>query len=62
MKLQEYRKKAGLSQSQLAEKSGVKLRTIQHYECGDSDINRAAGDTLRALANALRCKMEDLLE
>ncbi len=62
IKLQELRKQARLSQSQLAEKSGVKLRTIQHYECGDSDINRAAGETLMALANAIGCKMEDLLE
>ena len=31
-KLKQYRQRAGLSQSQLAEESGVPLRTIQQYE------------------------------
>ena len=60
--LKEYRAKAGLSQSQLAEASGVNVRMIQYYEQGVKDINKASGETLYKLSRALGCKMEDLLE
>ncbi|MDD4291055.1 MAG: helix-turn-helix transcriptional regulator [Clostridia bacterium] len=50
-----------LSQTQLAEISGVKLRSIQCYEQGDTDIAKAQGETLHALATALDCSIEDLL-
>lgn len=61
-KLQQKRKEAGLSQSQLAAKSGVPLRTLQHWENGDRDIRKAAVMTVMALAEALGCRMEDLLD
>ena len=38
MKLQEVRRQAGLSQSELAKLSGVKLRTIQEYENGRQNV------------------------
>lgn len=62
MTLKEIRNKAGLSQSQLAEKSGVNLRTIQKYEIGERSIIKASGETIQSLAEALGCKMEDLME
>lgn len=38
--LKKYRERAGLSQAQLAEASGVNIRMIQHYEQGDKDIKK----------------------
>lgn len=61
-KLQDARKKEGLSQSKLAEASGVCVRMIQHYEQGVKDINQAAGITLYKLAKVLNISVEDLLE
>lgn len=52
----------GLSQAKLAEKSGVDVRMIQHYEQGVKDLNRAQAITVYRLAQALDCKVEDLLE
>ena len=61
-KLQELRKNIGYSQRELAEKSGVNLRTLQQYELKAKDINKAATTTLLSLAKTLGCKIEDLLE
>lgn len=60
--LQILRKKAGLSQKQLAEFSGVPLRTIQQYEQRRKNINKAQGEYLIMLSKALYCKSEDLIE
>lgn len=62
MKLQEIRKSAGMSQSQLAEASGVNVRLIQDYEQGHKNINAAKAITLYKLSKALNCEMEDLIE
>ena len=43
-------------------KVGVNLRTLQQYEIRAKDINKAAGAALLALAKALGCRVEDLLE
>lgn len=61
-KLQSQRKKCGYSQSELAEKSGVNLRTLQQYELGTKDIGKASVQAIVSLANVLGCKVEDLLE
>lgn len=61
-RLQTQRKKCGYSQRELAEKSGVNIRTLQQYEMRAKDINKAAVTTLIGLAKALSCKVEDLLE
>lgn len=60
--LKEMREKAALSQSQLAESSGSSVRMIQYYEQGVRDINKSQGITLYRIAQALNCKIEDLLE
>ena len=52
----------GCSQRELAEMSGVSLRSIQMYEQRNKDINKAQSDSLYRLAKALGCTMEDLLE
>ena len=61
-KLQTVRKASGMSQRELSEKSGISLRSIQQYEQKAKDINKAAVDSILALANALGCKVEDLIE
>lgn len=61
-RLQTRRKQAGLTQSSLSEKAQVNLRTLQQYEMRGKDINKAAGETLRRLAQVLYCRIEDLLE
>ena len=60
--LQEYRKKRNISQRQLAEQTGVNLRTLQDYEQGRKNINLAAAITVQKLAEALDCASWELLE
>lgn len=61
-KLQTQRKKCGYSQKELAEKSGVNLRTLQQYELGTKEISKASVQTVAALANVLGCRIEDLID
>lgn len=61
-KLKTIRESKGLSQSQLDKASGINKRVIQSYEQGLRDINKAQAITLYNIANALECKIEDLLE
>lgn len=61
-KLQQQRKKCSYSQRELAEKSGVNLRTLQQYELKTKDINKASVQSIMALANVLGCRVEDLIE
>lgn len=61
-KLKKVREAAGLSQSKLAEASGVNVRMIQHYEQGTKDINVAAALTVYKLTKALNCSIESILE
>lgn len=61
-KLKEARERAGLTQKELSERSGVNLRTVQNYEQGYKDINKAQGLSLYKLAKALNVTMEDLIE
>lgn len=60
--LKRIRTASGLSQSKLAEVSGVNVRMIQYYEQGVKDINSAAALTVYRLAQALECTVEDLIE
>lgn len=53
---------ANLSQSMLAEKSGINIRIIQSYEQGMRDINKAQFSTIVKLAKALNCDPIELLE
>lgn len=60
--LKKLRENLDISQSQLAEQSGVSIRTIQAYEQKDKDINKASVSILKALADVLKCSISDLLE
>ena len=52
----------GSTQSDLAKKSGVSLRSIQMYEQRKKDINKASAETIFRLAKSLGCTVEDLIE
>jgi DNA-binding Xre family transcriptional regulator len=60
-RLRRFRTYAMLSQRQLADASGVALRQIQLFEQGQRDIKKTQGETLKRLAQALHCDMEELL-
>ena len=61
-RLRVRRENCGLSQSELAERSGVPLRQIQLFEQRRRNINKTAGETLLRLGKVLYCRMEDLME
>ena len=61
-KLAEKRHECGLSQSQLAERSGVNRSMIQFYEQGVNDINKAQVRTVKKIALALGCAIEDIID
>lgn len=60
--LKRIREEKNITQAKLSEVSGVNLQMIQKYEQGVKDINKAQGITLHNIAQALNCKIEDLLE
>lgn len=60
--MKRLRKEHGMTQAELAERSGVSIRMIQYYEQGRADINKAEALTVYRLADALNNRMEDLLE
>lgn len=61
--LQDRRKKAGFSQTQLAARvEGLSVRTLQHYEQGTLDINKAAALIVWRISVALGCEVGDILE
>ena len=61
-KLREAREAAGLSRLQLEELSGVKAMTIKDYENRKRDFNIARVDIVKAIAQALNKKIEDILD
>ena len=61
MSLKEMRTKRGLSQAQLADKSGVSVYMIQQYEQGFRNINGVKVTTAIKLADALECSVKDLI-
>lgn len=52
----------GFTQLDLAEATDIPLRTIQQYEQGQKNINKANAENVLALAQALKCKPDLLLE
>ena len=60
--LKTIRENRGLSQTELAKLSGVKLRSIQMYEQKVNDIDKAQAGTIYKLSRVLGCSIEDLLE
>lgn len=61
-RLKMYRERLGMSQGELAGASDTSVRMIQNYEQRQKDLGHAQADTVKRLARALNCSMEDLLE
>lgn len=61
-KLKEMRTARGLSQSQLAQKAGLNVRVLQHYEQGSKNFDHARIDILLKYCIALDCKLSDVIE
>lgn len=56
--LKRKRRESGLTQRQLAEKSGVPLRTIQNWE---GHVTEPLARPLKRVAEVLGCKLDDLV-
>ena len=52
----------GYTQAELAERSGVSLRSIQMYEQRRKDINKASVEAVYRISKVLGCTIEDLIE
>lgn len=60
--LKAARKRAGLTQEELSERSGVSLSALRAYERRGKDLSRAQAETVLRLANALKCEIPDILD
>lgn len=59
--LKELRTLCGMTQKELAEKSGVNIRQIQKYESGEYSLNNMTAKTADAISHALGCSIDDLV-
>lgn len=59
--LKELRKLCGMTQRELAEKSGVNIRQIQKYESGEYSLDNMTAKTADAISHALGCSIDDLV-
>ena len=60
--LKRFRRYLGITQAELARRSGISLRSIQMYEQRKKDINKASLITVYKLAKTFGCAVEDLIE
>lgn len=61
MSLKERRNGSGLKQREVAEMTGIDIKTVQDFESGRKDIHRAAAATVKKMAEAYGCSMEDII-
>lgn len=55
------RTSSGVTQSELAQRSGVNIRQIQKYESGEYDTAKMALKNAISIADVLDCDVRDLL-
>lgn len=60
-KLEWSRRMAGMTQAQLAEKSGVYIRQIQRVELGEAEAGNLTAKNLLSMADALGVDARDLI-
>ena len=60
--IKSHRLAAGLTQEQLADRSGVNIRQIQRVEFGTSDAGNLTARNLLAIADALGVDPHSLIE
>lgn len=56
-----YRKKQGLTQTDLANRAGLNIRQIQKIENDEVQIENVTLKTMQAIAQALNAKIDDLI-
>lgn len=56
-----YRKKQGLTQTDLANRAGLNIRQIQKIENGEVRTENITLKTMQAIAQALNAKIDDLI-
>ena len=61
-KLKAARLNAGLTQDQLAERTGINLGTLKHYEQGSRKFDCAGFDVIIKTCLALNMSIEDIIE
>lgn len=59
--LKELRTLCGMTQKELAEKSGVNIRQIQKYESGEYSLENMTAKTADAISHALGCSIDELV-
>ncbi|MFY1809102.1 helix-turn-helix domain-containing protein [Bifidobacterium longum subsp. longum] len=62
MGLKELRKRAGLTQVQLAKQTGIAQTTLSGYENGRYDIHSMTFDNALRLSRALKCHPYELTD
>lgn len=61
-KLKQRREAAGMTQADLAKATGISVRVIQNYEQGTRPLNGARVITVKHIADAIGCSIEDLID
>lgn len=61
-KLKALRVASGLTQLEVATRSGLNFRTYQYYEQGNKPIEGAKLETLLKICLALNCKLEEIID
>lgn len=61
-KLKELREKRGLSQRELADVTGISVRTLQDYEQGRKSLRSASFERVYILVKALQISFEELFD
>lgn len=59
--VQSLRKAIGITQKELADKTGINIRQIQKYEYGEYDTGKMMLRNAIALADALECDVRELI-
>lgn len=60
-RIKTYRKKQGLTQTDLANRAKLNMRLIQKIENGESKTENITLKTMQAIAQALHVKIDDLI-
>lgn len=60
-RIKTYRKKQGLTQTDLANRAELNIRQIQKIENGEAQTENITLKTMQAIAQALNAKIDDLI-
>lgn len=60
-RIKTYRKKQGLTQTDLANRAGLNIRQIQKIENGEAKTENITLKTMQTIAQALNAKIDDLI-